>query len=655
MENYDLRSCFLPSLSGLHVRIFQFQQLLNQHMPTLAAHLASLQVEAAYLSQWFLSFFAVTCPLPMLFRIYDVILAEGASETIMRVALSLMRRNEKKIMASREFEEVMQLLLSRSLWEAYAYDADELVSDFMEMTGLVTLESLKTLEASFKATHGTDPSAWFAFLPDATAAASRFLGRIWTASTPIKGGGLSVSLAANSRPGSFLRRSPSKQSIAASINSTDISSEGSNSVGTRTTDATAISRESGGDGYSMLTPITPGAVSKEDKDLHSQIEDLLTALSDMQRQHAVLSAQLQREREERSEDFQPFEELVNYLRLEEQDVEEIKERPRSFQFSPLQDAENIPISDRPRTMAAPKMTIKKPSTMTAELSEILERADQRLTLYRTTRTNRASNVLETKQRLRDSLIRSRGQLETEMSRSTALMRQLDEQERETAQVREHLRQAQARLQDELKEKKKLEDAVQELRFGRASGGGSRASSIMWSESQDMMSFGQARNRTSVAGLRELRLNRTGTSPDFSMPPNNTLNTGSSIPKRGSSLATQAILSTEDHAPASEDDLLVELVNTKTSEALARQELEEVKGKLDAMRRMLGVPSPPTMSNHKATPSEPVVPSSSLAARLTPTPPALPSALTGFWGWGKRSVSPSAPQQAAAGTEETPRT
>ncbi|MBX7558323.1 TBC domain-containing protein, partial [Streptomyces sp. tea 10] len=69
--------------------------------------------------QWFLSFFAVACPLPMLLRIYDVIFLEGAAETLMRVALSLMQRNEKRIMACIEFEDVMQLLLSRTLWDTW--------------------------------------------------------------------------------------------------------------------------------------------------------------------------------------------------------------------------------------------------------------------------------------------------------------------------------------------------------------------------------------------------------------------------------------------------------------------------------------------------------------------------------------------------------
>ena len=40
----------------------------------------------------------------MLLRIYDIILTEGASETLMRVALSLMRRNKDKIMECTELE-----------------------------------------------------------------------------------------------------------------------------------------------------------------------------------------------------------------------------------------------------------------------------------------------------------------------------------------------------------------------------------------------------------------------------------------------------------------------------------------------------------------------------------------------------------------------
>ena len=48
----------------------------------------------------------------MLLRIYDIILTEGASETLMRVALSLMRRNSDKIMECTELEGTYLILFS---------------------------------------------------------------------------------------------------------------------------------------------------------------------------------------------------------------------------------------------------------------------------------------------------------------------------------------------------------------------------------------------------------------------------------------------------------------------------------------------------------------------------------------------------------------
>lgn len=702
MENYDLRSCFLPTLAGLHVRIYQFQQLLDQHMPTLAAHLASLQVEAAYLSQWFLSFFAVTCPLPMLFRIYDIILAEGASETIMRVALSLMRRNEQKIMESKEFEEVMQLLLSRSLWEVYVDDADDLVKDFMGVSGIVTHESLQKLEAAFTATHGTDSGAWFAFLPDAQASASRFLGRLWTAGTPIKGGGLAPG-GYHSRGPSFLRRSPSKQSIA-TIN-TEMSSDGTNSMAI-TTDATAISRDSSGDALSLTSKTAsllvhvPGAVTKEDKDLHSQIEDLLTALSDMQRQHAILAAVLQKEREERSEDCKAVEELVSCLRPAES---EPHMRPQSWQFaSRVPGSEIDPVEVRRQTMQALSLNTAPPtSILPPEMQAVIHRVDQRLDMHRLARRSRASDILETKQRLRDSLIRSRNQVDSEVERSAMLTRQLEDKDQETQSVRENLRQVQARLQEELKKKEELEKTIQELSVDSTPS--SREGSVIYSEPErptftyrsntiDSIKSSASANRKSVvfsggSGPRELKLGRTTSSaaevpiptaqPVTNGQPvpitNGHLRTGSAIPARGSSLATQKLLSTQNHAPATEDSMLVELVNAKTSEALARQELEEVKAKMDSMRKMLGMPTPPPMlatpeNYHKASASESVAMSTTplrQTSRDVLSPPAVGTpassasaggAASWFGGWGKRSLSTSSPAaQASPGAEEKGRT
>lgn len=68
MSDYDLRTSFTPDLYGLHVKIYQFRELVRDNLPALSGHLDDLQVDPSFASQWFLSFFAVTCPLPLLFR-----------------------------------------------------------------------------------------------------------------------------------------------------------------------------------------------------------------------------------------------------------------------------------------------------------------------------------------------------------------------------------------------------------------------------------------------------------------------------------------------------------------------------------------------------------------------------------------------------------
>ena len=65
-----------------------------------------------------------------------------------------------------------------------------------------------------------------------------------------------------------------------------------------------------------------GHVSKGERDMHGQIEDLLTALSEMQREHAQLAAMLQKEREERGEDHRAVRQLVSKLRKEDIEGEE---------------------------------------------------------------------------------------------------------------------------------------------------------------------------------------------------------------------------------------------------------------------------------------------------------------------------------------------
>jgi len=620
MEHYDLRSCFLPNLSGLHLRIFQFQQLLSRHLPRLTAHLEGLQIEPLYVSQWFLSFFAVTCPLPLLLRIYDVILTEGASETLMRVALSLMRRNKDKILKCTEIENVMQLLLSRELWDAYGCDADDLVNDFVGLTGLVTRESLDSLERTFKESQAEDLASKAEALPGVQAAASRFLGRFWSgsavnakvASSGLPSPGANLSVSGPSRPASFLRRTPSKQSMASTLNSIESSES---QLSAASTEATAMSRSPSDCVLSkpVMTsrdnePQAAGLRNK-DKDLHGQIEDLLTALSDMQRDQALLGSELQKERENRDEDRAVVRRFVE----QSQQIQNTQPKPDAIlehQAQPLTNGAESSDTDWYTPMR--------------ELTEHFDVAK-----------SKRSSINQTKQEMQEDISLWKYQYEVETVKSAELLRQLTAQEAENIRLVEQFRDTRTRMQGALQDKQRMEQTIQDMKARRASMPEGPAECSAPADDTS-----EARTLT-TSGLRELRLGKGDAlrSSQSSSP----------FSKRASSLNMQAVLATDDHKPAAEEALLLELVNAKTSEAVARQELEEVKGKLDSLRRMLGVNTGPSaISGHRPSPSEPcIVKSASLTSSASSRTPAQvsatvtpPSSSSGgfFSGWGRRMPS-----------------
>jgi len=611
MEHYNLRSCFLPDLSGLHLRIYQFQHLLSKHLPKLTAHLEGLQVTPLYVSQWFLSFFAVTCPLPMLLRIYDVILTEGASETLMRVALSLMRRNEKRILACTEFEDVMSLLLSRALWDTYCCNADDLVNDFVGLTGLVTRERLETLEGSFGDGGNEDTIHKSNSLPNVQAAAARFLGRFWTGpnSNPtakVTSPTSSLTVAVPPRPSSFLRRTPSKQSMASTLNSIESTET---RLSTTTTEATSMSRDPSAD----YTPPKVGGpsgsgISSQDRDLHSQIEDLLTALSDMQREQSAIAGDLQKEREEREED-----------------------RGAVYRF--------IEKSKQPATLEAiPEGEAHHPSTppITPTFSQDNKDSLSELEAHFNSSANKRSSLTQqTKHQLRDELKLWKEQHEVEAARSVDLARQLEDHKSENARINDQFRGLRSRMQETHQDKQRLEKMISDLKTRR------------YSTESDFESVPAtpADSAPPSGGLRELKLGRNGSSRIYTAPMQ-------AFAKRSSSLGISTVLATENHKPPTEDALLLELVSAKTAEAVARQELEEVKGKLDSLRKMLGGgPSPISANYHRPSPSEPCAPKvpvialpTKSVAEVPQTTPPTTSGVGGFFsGWGKRTASNPVPE------------
>ncbi|KAJ5138264.1 Protein of unknown function DUF3405 [Penicillium bovifimosum] len=570
MDHYNLRTCYLPDLSGLHLHVYQFQNLLARHRPALFQHLESLHVEPVYVSQWFLSFFAVACPLPMLLRIYDVIFLEGACETLMRVALSLMQRNEKRILACTEFEDVMQLLLSRSLWDAYAFNADDLVNDFVSLTPLVTNESLKALEANYNQSKGSPVGVSF---PQMQATASGFLGRLWAGSSNSHSSVKSLNPNHSpSRQNSTIRRSTSKQSLTSTLNSVETTSDAS----TAPTELSAAPANTD----NQKTRVRSNMSSHhKDRDLHTQIEDLLIALSDLQRQQADLTRELQQEREDREEDYTLAKEMLSHIR-------------------------ELPAETQP--------------------TDLVIRAQTRFDLEKPRRVS----ITQTKLQLNDDVTRWKEMHEVEAGRCLNLTRRIDDFEQENSSLKEQLREARSRIQDGYRDRQRLERMNRELRTLKTPT--SESPSPLDTPNSSAADSGEAQSPTN--GLRELKLARTNStkSPTYS--------------KRTSSLGPQNVMPTEGSRPAAEETLLMELVQAKTAEAVAKQELEEVKGKLDSLRKMISAPQgSKSEARHSLIGLSPA--RISLANQCPVEAPktlgTMPSSTGGFFsGWGRRAATTS---------------
>ncbi|KAI0470185.1 rab-GTPase-TBC domain-containing protein [Xylaria cf. heliscus] len=595
MEQYDMRSCFLPDLSGLHVRIYQFRELLRQDMPALSAHLDDHQVDPAYVSQWFLSFFAVTCPLPMLFRIYDVIFAEGASETIMRVALSLMRKNQGRILACTELEDVMQLLLSRGLWDCYHYNADEFVDDFVSLSNIVSREKLAQLELRYR--EEKIASANTARAADVTTAASRFLGRLWTASSSSpRSGTLSPGFTAPLRPLSMLRRSTSKQSLASTLNSMEASS--SSVLSSASTDATTVSRESSNVDDVSIRGSTPVATKSQsyhhanDKNLHTQIEDLLTALSELQRNHSLLATQLQKEREEREEDGKTVKSLLDGLK-----------------------AKSKAGGDSVALRSGNEETKEDDATTDVRLSQLVDAVEIRFSTEKGSDPD--SSSAQTKAQLQDELTRTKEHLTIEMSKSQEYNRRIDELGQEASTLREQLRESHAHVRNLHQDKQRLERQIHSLRV--------RASSETPGMSLDAGGwFSGTSTAGNNGGLRELKLARSLSTP----------NTQAAFSQRSSSI----IRSQTESSPSNDYDTLVaDLVHAKTAEAVARQEADEYKQKLENLRKSYGLPPGDTPGSTPGMMGLFALSRTETSSSVKSAPTAVSSTTSntgsgGFWGW-----------------------
>lgn len=443
----------------------------------------------------------------------------------------------------------------------------------------MTKESLQTLEASYNQSQGVPTGISF---PQMQAAASRFLGKFWAGSSSSTHNSMKSLNPNQNMTNPTIRHSTSKQSMTSTLNSVESSSDAS-------TAPTELSAES-------QKPRAKSTMTQhKDRDLHTQIEDLLMALSDLQRQHANLSRDLQLEREEREEEQELAKSLLNQIKA------------------------NSPSNDS---------------------SELVAKAEERF--GSTDEASKRESADQTKDQLRDDLKRYKEMHQVESSRSLGLTRRLDEQEQESASLREEVREARGRIQDGYRDRQRLERMVRELRSIKTPASeppktppDQTAISPTSDNSKD--------SSTPKNGLRELKLVRSNSQKTTRSP--------SSYNKRSSHIGLKTALSNETNTPAptpttasaaGEESLLLELVNAKTAEAVAKQELEEFKVKFESLRKMISG-SQQQQQQQPRTSGE----SRNSLLSLSPASAGITKTSTdpvnsgGFWsGWGRRAVSGS---------------
>lgn len=163
MRSYNLRSLFLPSMQGLHARLEILDELVQTNLPEISAHLSLHNVSPVlFASQWFLTLFSYNFPLCFVFRVWDVALVEGWSETVLRIALALLHHDQKEILSCDNFEDLVRCLTRKLDTPEEMPALNEIIEEATSLwSKIVTTERMEQSLASFSSkapTFTTDPS-----------------------------------------------------------------------------------------------------------------------------------------------------------------------------------------------------------------------------------------------------------------------------------------------------------------------------------------------------------------------------------------------------------------------------------------------------------------------------------------------------------------
>ncbi|XP_055077454.1 ecotropic viral integration site 5 protein homolog isoform X3 [Periophthalmus magnuspinnatus] len=97
MQEYRLRELFKPSMAELGLCMYQFESMIQEHLPELHIHFQAQSFHTSmYASSWFLTIFLTSFPLPVATRIFDIFMCEGL-EIVFRVGLAILQMNQAEL------------------------------------------------------------------------------------------------------------------------------------------------------------------------------------------------------------------------------------------------------------------------------------------------------------------------------------------------------------------------------------------------------------------------------------------------------------------------------------------------------------------------------------------------------------------------------
>lgn len=147
MYDYRLRDLYKDGFDNLHLRLYQLNKLIEEHLSPLSVHFAEHNIEThMFASQWFLTLFTARFPLFFVFHIIDIFLLQGI-DTLFQIAIALLTMYKKDLLLL-DFEGILKYFRVSLPKKCRS---EESAKQLIKLACSIKVKKLKRYEADFLA------------------------------------------------------------------------------------------------------------------------------------------------------------------------------------------------------------------------------------------------------------------------------------------------------------------------------------------------------------------------------------------------------------------------------------------------------------------------------------------------------------------------